>query len=198
MTLALLSNLSLLAHFDPTTGFLEGAVTSQRRLSELKGCFADSAAFEARLTEDDPVIYSVASIEPAQGDGQMHYGLGVLYPGRIGSEYFMTKGHYHAWRPAAEVYIGLSGEGAMLLEDERTSETRLVPLVANSIVYVPGYTAHRTINTGDAPLTYLGIFPAAAGHDYGAIASRNFRKVVVAVDGQPALIDRADYARLSA
>ena len=175
---------------------LEGATSSQRRLSELQGCFEDSAAFEARLREGDSILYSVSSIEPAHGDGQLHYGLGVLAPGRIGGEYFMTRGHLHAWRPAAEVYVGLSGDGAMLLEDEQTGESRLVPLVANSIVYVPGHTAHRTINTGDTPLTYIGIYPAAAGHDYGAIASRNFRKAVVAVDGKPALVDRADYARL--
>jgi glucose-6-phosphate isomerase len=32
--------------------------------------------------------------------------LGVLMPGKVGAEYFMTKGHIHAWRPAAEVYLG--------------------------------------------------------------------------------------------
>jgi glucose-6-phosphate isomerase len=102
----------------------------------------------------------------------------------------MTKGHYHAWRPAAEVYIGLSGEGLMLFEHETSGETRLLPFTANSVIYVPGFTAHRTLNTGDVPLSYLGIYPAAAGHDYGAIAERNFKKVVVAVDGQPTLMER--------
>ena len=86
----------------------------------------------------------------------------------------------------------------MLLVDVLTGESRLVPLVADSIVYVPGHTAHRTINTGDTPLTYIGIYPAAAGHDYGSIAVQNFRKVVAAVDGKPTLLDRADYARLCA
>ena len=45
-----------------------------------------------------------------------------------------------------------------------------MPLTPESAVYVPGHTAHRTINTGDMPLTYLGIYPARAGHDYGVIA----------------------------
>ncbi|MEZ4638826.1 MAG: glucose-6-phosphate isomerase family protein [Caldilineaceae bacterium] len=116
---------------------------------------------------------------PDDGEGALHYAIGNLLPGRAGQEYFMTKGHFHAWRAAAEYYIGLSGEGVMLLESEDGEESRLLPLTANAAVYVPGHIAHRTINTGDEPLVYLGIYPAQAGHDYGAIAERNFRHVVV-------------------
>jgi len=116
----------------------------------------------------------------------------MLMPGRIGREYFLTKGHLHEWREAAEVYVGLRGEGLMLLEDEETGRSRLLQLGAGRAVYVPGHTAHRTINSGTLPLLYLGIYPAAAGHDYGAIAERNFRKVVVEQDGQPVLLDRTE------
>jgi glucose-6-phosphate isomerase len=185
-------------HFDPVTGTIDGLPTSVRRLSDLRGYFADSVAYDSRLAQDDPVLYTIASVDSAQGDGQLHYGLGLVMPGRIGEEYYMTKGHYHAWRPAAEVYIGLSGTGLMLLEDEQGG-SNLISLTPNSIVYVPGYTAHRTINTGDAPLVYLGIYPASAGHDYGAIAERNFLQVVVAVDNLPTMLSRSDYlARLAA
>jgi glucose-6-phosphate isomerase len=191
--MALIANEHLATSFDIHTGEIEGRPSVKRRLSELHGAFADTAAYEAALRDGDPVIYMVASVEPAEGDGQLHYGIGVLMPGRIGAEYYLTKGHLHAWRPAAEVYIGLSGEGAMLLEDEQTGATSLVPLRANSAVYVPGSTAHRTINTGDAPLVYIGVYPASAGHDYGAIAERNFQQVLAAIDGRPTLIDRAAY-----
>jgi glucose-6-phosphate isomerase len=95
----------------------------------------------------------------------------------------------HSWRDAAEVYIGLSGDGVMLLEDDG-GESRMVPLCRNHAVYVPGKTAHRTMNTGRVPMTYIGIYPAKAGHDYGAIASRNFRCVVIERDGKPAMIER--------
>jgi len=182
--------LEQLAHFDPLTGTVAGAAVTKRRLSDMRGFFADEAAYETALAKDDTVLYTLASVEPAQGEGQLYYGLGMIMPGHIGAEYFMTKGHYHAWRPAAEVYIGLSGEGLMLFEHETSGETRLLPFTANSVIYVPGFTAHRTLNTGDVPLSYLGIYPAAAGHDYGAIAERNFKKVVVAVDGQPTLMER--------
>jgi glucose-6-phosphate isomerase, archaeal len=176
--------------FNVDTGEIDARPSAKRRLSELRGAFADTAAYEAALRDGDPVVYMVTSVEPGQGDGQLHYGLGVLMPGRVGAEYYLTKGHLHAWRPAAEVYIGLSGEGAMLLEDEQSGETTLAPLRANSVVYVPGSTAHRTINTGDTPLVYIGVYPAAAGHDYGAIAERNFQQVLAAIDGRPTLIDR--------
>ncbi len=81
----------------------------------------------------------------------------------------------------------------MLLEEEPSGESRLVPLGKEQVVYVPGYTAHRTINTGSAPLIYLGVYPAGAGHDYGAIAERNFRKILVEQDGQPTLVDRTTF-----
>lgn len=182
-----------LTRFDPRTGTIDGIPATERRLSDMHGIFADRTAYETRLSREDPVLYTVTTVEPAWGDGQLHYGIGWIAPGRIGDEYFMTKGHYHAWRPAAEFYIGLSGEGAMLLEDEHTGESRLLPLTPNSAVYVPGHTIHRTINTGAVPLTYLGVYPAAAGHDYGPLAKRNFLKVVVAVDNRPTLMDRAAF-----
>lgn len=178
--------------YDAATGQLKGATMAHRNLSDLRGSFVDAQAFESALRQGDPLIYTVASVEPGKGSGDLHYGLGVLMPGKIGEEYFLTKGHYHAWREAAEVYIGLRGEGCMLLEDESSGLSRMVPLGAGKIVYVPGHTAHRTINTGSEPLVYIGVYPAAAGHDYGSIATRNFRKVLIERDGHPLLLDRSE------
>jgi glucose-6-phosphate isomerase len=161
-----------------------------RTLADVRGCFADAAAYEAALALGNPLLYEVTAVEPATGDGQLHYGLGIIQPGKIGDEYFLTKGHYHSHRPAAEIYIGLKGEGAMLLEDEATGESRMVPLVAHSAVYVPGHTAHRTVNTGNEPLVYLGIYPSNAGHDYAAIVRKNFAKIIVERDGKPVMLDR--------
>jgi glucose-6-phosphate isomerase len=180
----------LLTQFDPETGRIGNAPMTQRYLSDLRGCFFDEAAFERALGNGDPLVYTVAAVEPGSGEGDLHYGIGVIYPGRIGDEYYLTKGHLHAWRPAAEFYIGLRGEGVMLLEDEASGESRMEPLKPNHAVYVPGRTAHRTMNTGSEPLVYLGVYPGRAGHDYGAIAERNFRCVVVERNGRPAMIDR--------
>ena len=114
-------------------------------------------------------------------------------PGQIGDEYYFTKGHLHQWRESAEVYLVLSGEGFMLLEDEKTGESKLLPFQRDGLVYIPGHTAHRTINTGDSPLVYLGVTPARAGHDYFTDAHKNFLKVVVEVGDKPVLMDREDY-----
>jgi glucose-6-phosphate isomerase len=183
----------ILSRFNAVTGEILGAKPRQRHLSDLRGCFADEAALESMLAKGNPLVYTVTSFEPGSGDGDLHYGIGLIMPGRVGDEYFMTKGHLHSWREATEFYIGLTGEGVMLLEDENTGECRMVPLRANHAVYVPGKTAHRTMNTGTVPLTYLGVYPAKAGHDYSAIAKKNFRDVVVERDGQPLLIPRAHF-----
>lgn len=180
----------ILTRFDPVAGTIEGAARTVRHLSDLRGIFADTDAYSRMLAAGDPIVYTVDSIEPAPGEGDLFYGIGTIMPGRVGEEFFMTKGHFHSWRPAAEVYIGLSGEGMMLLQHEVSRQSRLLRLEANSIVYVPGYTAHRTINTGTTPMTYIGIYPARAGHDYGAIAQRNFDQLVVERGGEIVMLER--------
>lgn len=181
--------------FDAHSAELEGQAKQSRRLSALRGCFADDRAFAAAVAAGDPELYFTAGVQDASGEGQLHYVLGLIHPGKVGSEYYMTKGHSHAWRPAAEVYIGLRGEGLMLLQDERSGECVALPLGAERVVYVPGHTAHRTVNTGSEPLVYWGVLSSAAGHDYGALSEQNFALVVVEVDGQPQALPRADYLR---
>ena len=181
---------------DLEKGEIPGLPLKQTHLSDFKEYFSDAAACEAALADGaDPLVYQVAWYEAPseQDEGDLHYGLGKLMPGRVGDEYYMTKGHFHAWRPAAEVYIGLKGEGMMVFEDEETGHTELKPLGAGQIVYVPGSTAHRTVNTGTEPLLYLGVYSARAGHDYGAISERNFLQALVARENGPTLIDRKEY-----
>lgn len=191
MTMTPLSQINLLSQFDPESGSIGDAPITRRYLSDLRGSFHDQAAYDAELAKGDRLVYTVAAVEPGMGEGDLHYGLGVIYPGKVGDEYHLTKGHLHAWRPAAEFYVGLKGSGMMLLEDEHSSETRMLPLTPNGVVYVPGHTAHRTMNVGDEPLVYLGIYPARAGHDYGSIATKNFRYVVMDRDGEPTMLERS-------
>jgi glucose-6-phosphate isomerase, archaeal len=180
----------LLTQFNPMTGGISGAPTVERHLRDLRGCFSDVTAFEAAAAVGNPLLYSVATVEPGNAAGDLHYAVALLMPGKIGAEYYMTKGHLHSWREAAELYLGLTGEGVMLLEDESSGESWMMPLRPYGVVYVPGHTAHRTINTGNVPLTYLGVYPAKAGHDYDAIARKNFRCVVVERGGRPVMLER--------
>ncbi len=174
-------------------GLIEGKQASQRWLSQLKDVFASPAAYEKVMQSGDQLVYSVDTFEPAAGEGQLHYGYGVLMPGKVGDEYFFTRGHLHAFREAAEVYICLHGNGFMLLEDEHSEECRAVEMSPESAVYVPGYTAHRTVNTGNEPLVYWGVYPFNAGHDYQTIQQRNFKKVVVCIDQKPIVMDRSEF-----
>jgi glucose-6-phosphate isomerase len=183
----------LIRRLDLATGTIEGCPTIERTLRDLRGVFADSRAYESSLQEGNPVIYRVSTMQPGAGPGELHCGLGVLMPGRVGNEYFMTRGHLHSWRPAAEFYIGLKGHGIMLLEDESGRASVWCNLLPESLVHVPGATAHRTVNTGDEPLVYLGVYPSDAGHDYGTLVTRNFRLVVVAGPRGPEVISRRDF-----
>lgn len=175
---------------DLLNGDIAGRARTERHLHDLKNCFQDQVAYESACALGNPLLYSVVGVEPTSGEGQLHYGIGKIMPGKIGNEYYLTKGHLHTWRDAAEVYIGFSGRGMMLLEDEVSGETRMVSLGAGDVVYVPGHTAHRTMNTGTEPLIYLGVYPSAAGHDYGAIATKNFKCCVVEKYGKPTCVER--------
>lgn len=190
--------LPLSLNYDPATGLIPDRQASSRHLSQLSGCFADEQAYRTMLSRGDPLVYSVTNVDLANGEGQLHYGLGVIRSGKVGREYFLTRGHLHAWRPAAEVYICLQGQGRMILEHESDGTASVLPFSANNVVYVPGYTAHRTVNIGTGPLVYWGVFSAQAGHDYAAIQRRNFSRVVVDLDGQPTVLQRGEYSRILA
>lgn len=187
----------LLSRFDPATGEIAGVPITRRYLSDLRCCFWDATACQTALRQGDPLLYTVSTVQPANGPGDLHFGIGRIMPGQVGSEYYMTKGHFHAWREAAEIYLGLAGEGMMLLE-EGSGETQIVPLRPDQAVYVPGNTAHRTVNVGTVPLAFIGIYPARAGHDYAPIEQRNFSKVLIERDGRPVLLDRAHVVKSTA
>jgi hypothetical protein len=70
------------------------------------------AAYASALAAGNPLRSTASQVSnPAAGEGDLHYGIGCLMPGKIGDEYFLTRGHLHAQRPAAEFYFGLNGEG---------------------------------------------------------------------------------------
>ena len=174
--------------YSSNSGWIEGYPVTERRLSQLQDLFADQAAYTEARSHGDPLVYRVTSVEPGRGEGDLNYALGVIEPGKIGDEYYLTRGHIHAWPEAAEVYICLRGQGMMLLQDVHSGEASAVQMGPNNVVYVPGHTAHRTINTGVEPLVYWGIYPSRAGHDYQYVQQNPFRLRVVERDGQPVVV----------
>lgn len=160
----------------------------QRRLSDMRGYYADEAALAALLAEGNPLSYQVYEIHTPEVPGELLHGISILHPSRVGEEYFMTKGHFHTVLETAEVYHCLHGQGMMVMETPE-GEARVEELVAGRVLYVPPRWAHRSVNTGAEDLVTLFIYPGDAGHDYGTIAAQGFRKLVVQRDGRPAVID---------
>jgi glucose-6-phosphate isomerase len=161
----------------------------RRYLSELRGYFADGVAFDALYAaQGDMLLYEVHELPRPQVAGEVLHGTSILHPGRVGDEYFMTKGHFHAVLEAAEVYYCLQGQGMMVMEtpDGEWAVERLYP---GAILYVPPRWAHRSINTGRDDLITLYSYPGDAGHDYATIQEQGFRKLVVERDGAPCVID---------
>jgi glucose-6-phosphate isomerase len=107
----------------------------------------------------------------------------------------MTKGHFHTILETAEVYYTLSGEGCMLLENPE-GDVALRPMIPGHALYVPKRYAHRSINTGKAPLVSFYVFRADAGHNYATIETKGYRKLVVeGPDGKPVRTDNPNWVR---
>lgn len=174
---------------DWTTGALigPGIEDGVKKLGQLDGIFLDRAAW--RGMDPETVVYRVQYWRPVPDGtpGGVFWGATILEPGRVGDEYFMTHGHFHAMRDRAEIYATVQGEGALLLMDEAGTTTSQT-MKPGTVHYVPGHVAHRTVNTGGAPLVFLASWPSDAGHDYGSIKTKGFSKRMVLRDGAPCLV----------
>ena len=180
---------SRLVHFDLQSGLSPDAKPIQRRLSQMKGMFLDEPRRAQMQAQEDTVIYEFYDLQVPNTSGDVAFGTSIIYPGRVGNEYFMTKGHFHTVLDTAEVYFCIRGNGYLLMESpEGDVEAR--ELSAGASVYVPGRYAHRTINTSASePLVTFFAFRADAGHDYGTIESKGFMKLVVERSGKAEIID---------
>lgn len=180
---------SVATQFDLSTGLAAGTASLRRPLSAMAGMYADATAFAEAVAVDDVLSYEFYDMGVPSLETEIAYGTSVTYPGRVGDEYFMTKGHFHTRLEAAEIYLCLSGEGLMLMESPE-GDVQVEEFRAGRSVYVPGRYAHRSINTSATePLITFFAFPGDAGHDYGTIETKGFRKIVVDRDGVPTLQD---------
>ncbi len=173
---------------DGVTGSVQPATAHYaKRLSELKGLFQDAAAADRAVAAgDDPVVYEVIDYRKAESD--LCFGTTIMSPGRVGAEYYMTRGHFHERRDRGEAYYTQSGEGVLLLES-RAGEARVVEMRPGVCAFIPPDWAHRSINTGKEKLVFVWFCATDAGHDYGEIRERGMRKLVVERDGRPGVID---------
>ena len=175
--------------FDLLTGLCKSGKVkpSERHVSNLLTQFADEEAAKKMVAEGDPLLYAFYELDLPEESGVLRFGTTTLYPGKVGSEYFMTKGHFHTILDTSEVYYTLSGHGMMMMETPE-GEVDCKELTPGDALYVPGRWAHRSINIGSEPLVMFFVFRSDAGHDYGTIEKKGYRKLIVERDGKPVMI----------
>jgi glucose-6-phosphate isomerase len=182
-------------------GGMDGATGRyEKRLSELAGLYLDAAAHGAAVrTLADPVVYTVEDFRPSADAGDMIFGVTRMLPGKIGDEFYLTRGHIHAKADRPEIYHGRAGTGLMLMESPE-GETRVIEIAHDTVCYVPPYWIHRSINIGTDDLVMAFSYPADAGQDYGIIARSNGMRKRVMDDGKGGwrLVDNAGYRPRSA
>jgi glucose-6-phosphate isomerase len=161
----------------------------KRHLSAMSGQYLDHDAYQHLMKQEDTLLYEVFETTRPETAGELLNGLTIIHSGRVGQEYFMTKGHFHAVMEATEVYYCLKGQGRMVMENPE-GDWAVEDFYPGRVVYIPARWAHRTVNTSsDTDLVFFWVCPANAGHDYGTIERHGFRKLVVEVAGQPQIID---------
>ncbi len=170
----------------------------ERRLSALRGQFDDQETYDRLLTEDDRLIYEVYEIARPEVEGELMMGISIVHPGKVGREFFMTKGHFHSILETSEIYHCLRGEGYMVMETPE-GEACVEALAPGKILYVPPRWAHRSVCTSrQEDLVTFFAYPANAGHDYGTIERQGFRKLVLDGPEGPEIVDNPRWTRSGA
>jgi glucose-6-phosphate isomerase len=165
----------------------------ERKLSSMKGQYQDNQAYDEQLLQSDLLLYEVYEINRPQIAGELLSGISIVHPGKIGNEFYMTKGHFHEILETAEIYYCLKGAGFMVMEDPE-GNTKVESLSPGKILYVPPRWAHRSVCIGkQEDLITFFVYPGNAGHDYGTIEVQGFRKLVIEGSTGVEIIDNPNW-----
>jgi len=145
------------------------------------------------LSEEDTLLYEVYEIKRPEIEGELLSGISIVHPGKVGNEFFMTKGHFHTILDTAEMYYCLNGEGFMVMETPE-GNTYVEALSPGKVLYVPPRWAHRSVcTTRQDDLVTFFIYPGNSGHNYGTIEEKGFRKLVVENEKGIEIIDNPKF-----
>ncbi len=144
-----------------------------RKLEEIEEIFQSKVPFNDKQN----IIYKVFEFDIERNINNLLCGVCILYPGKVGNEFYMTKGHTHL-EPRSELYIGVSGQGILLMQNEKNGECIYEEILEHKLIYVPEGYSHRHINTGNEPLITYYAVAADAGHDYNYVIKNPFSKTV--------------------
>lgn len=190
-------NLPFSIDINLSTGLSRGYIKKWRRkLSDMSDSFYNRQEVKKILEKGvDPILYEVHDRPTPPESGQLAVATTIVYPGKIGDEYYMTKGHYH-YENQAEMYLCLSGIGYLLLHTKEYKPI-ILEMKKGKFLYIPPNWAHRVINVGNEKLIWLNFYPPIGGHDYDTIEKEGgFKKIVIEKDNKPTVIDNPRYGKM--
>lgn len=162
-----------------------------RKLSDMVDSFQDKEAIKEALKKN-PTIYKFYNVQIPEEDEHLQHCISIIFPGKIGNEYYMTKGHFHKIEDTAEIYLTLKGKGKLVMQTP-DQKSKVLDMREGSISYIPPYWAHRTVNTGEEPLIILGVYRGDAGHNYGIIEKKGMATLVLEKNGEVVLEGNPHY-----
>ena len=83
--------------------------TATRKVSDLAMMFHDKAAVDAAIKKDDPLVYEIFYYGFKTSLSDMALGTTRIQVGKVGDEYYMTKGHFHEAKDQPEIYFCVKG-----------------------------------------------------------------------------------------
>ncbi|MGB4243043.1 MAG: glucose-6-phosphate isomerase family protein [Dethiobacteria bacterium] len=179
----------LMKPFAVNIDFQRGTISAparvlRRTLKDLEGLFYDEEEYRRILAKEDPLLYEVYEVPVPNEEGHLLSCTTIIYPGKVGKEYYFTKGHFHEKEDRAEIYTCLQGEGYLLMHT-RSGDVASIHMTPGVSAYIPPYWSHRTLNCGSEPFIFYGVWPGDAGHDYGSIKEEGFPLRVFEENGVP-------------
>ena len=141
----------MISNYKKTIRHFEKNKSHTRKLKDVAPWFSNKKAIaEALRKNKNKVIYETHTDKLSP----INLTLTVVYPGMIGKEYYMTKGHIHR-KKVPEFYILMEGKGKLLMQKQ--SNVKVINLKKGEIVLIPIGYAHRLINNGNQKINDLTI-----------------------------------------
>jgi glucose-6-phosphate isomerase len=154
-----------------------------KHIDDLGGIYFDEESFQ-QIAESrgEEIAYRVNELRFTEQGNDLITGISVLNPGKVGSEFFMTRGHLHQRGDRSETYYCLSGHGILLMETLE-GKVEAAEMRPGSLVYVPPFWLHRSVNVGSAIFATLFSYPADAGQNFEIVRKAGGFKLLVVADG---------------
>ena len=152
-------------------------------IRELDSIYAEEEKFEQLLeSRGGEIACWINELRFTERGNDLITGISVLNPGKVGSEFFMTRGHLHQRADRPETYYCLSGHGVLLLEDLE-GKVEAAEMRPGNLVYIPAFWVHRSVNIGSEIFATLFSYPADAGQNFEIVRKAGGFKLLVVDDG---------------